>query len=133
MPSDKLLRRRQVLRLASLVAGASLLPSACHNINSQIPNNTVNTQYFALTPPQISKVVLIYNQDRSAGTRQALDLLQPSGLTGKTVFLKPNYNTGDPAPAATDTQLLETLIQEFQSAKNGSNHYWRSLGHGKYS
>jgi uncharacterized protein (DUF362 family) len=60
--------------------------------------------------------VVVYNENRSAGTRQAFDLLQPNGLKGQTVFLKPNYNTGDPAPAATDSQLLETLIQELQAA-----------------
>jgi uncharacterized protein (DUF362 family) len=62
-------------------------------------------------------VVLVHSEDRVAGTRQALDLLQPTGLKEKTVFLKPNYNTGDPAPAATDTKLLETLIQELQAEK----------------
>jgi uncharacterized protein (DUF362 family) len=68
-------------------------------------------------PPQTSRVVLVHSEDRVAGTRQALDLLQPTGLKEKTVFLKPNYNTGDPAPAATDTKLLETLIQELQAEK----------------
>ncbi|WP_330202918.1 DUF362 domain-containing protein [Cyanobacterium sp. DS4] len=122
MPSDRPLQRRQVLRLATLATGASLFPSACRAINSTVADNKVTAQSASsspLTPPQISKVVLVYNEDRSAGTRQALDLLQPSDLKGKTVFLKPNYNTGDPAPAATDSQLLETLIQEFQGAEVG--------------
>ncbi|WPF89297.1 DUF362 domain-containing protein [Cyanobacterium aponinum AL20118] len=122
MPSDRPLQRRQVLRLATLATGASLFPSACRAINSTVADNKVTAQSASsspLNPPQISKVVLVYNEDRSAGTRQALDLLQPTGLKGKTVFLKPNYNTGDPAPAATDSQLLETLIQEFQGAEVG--------------
>jgi uncharacterized protein (DUF362 family) len=67
----------------------------------------------------MSRVVLVKTNDRVAGTRKALDLLQPEGLTGQTIFLKPNYNTGDPAPAATDTPLLEALIQELQAAKVG--------------
>jgi uncharacterized protein (DUF362 family) len=36
------------------------------------------------------------------------------------VFLKPNYNTGDPAPAATDTALLEALVQEMRQAGAGA-------------
>jgi uncharacterized protein (DUF362 family) len=52
--------------------------------------------------------------------RQALDMLQPDGIHGQTVFLKPNYNTGDPAPAATDTPMLEALIQDLQGAGAGS-------------
>jgi uncharacterized protein (DUF362 family) len=32
------------------------------------------------------------------------------------VFIKPNYNTGDPAPAATDPAVLEALVQDIQGA-----------------
>ncbi len=67
-----------------------------------------------------SRVVLVRTDDRVTGTRKALDLLQPEGLSGKTVFLKPNYNTADPAPASTDSYLLEALIQELQNAKVGA-------------
>ncbi|MBD1848195.1 DUF362 domain-containing protein [Cyanobacteria bacterium FACHB-63] len=67
----------------------------------------------------MSRVVLIKTTDRVAGTRKAIDLLQPDHLVGKTIFLKPNYNTADPVPAATDTRLLEALIQELQNAKAG--------------
>ena len=108
-------QRRQILRLATLAAGASLFPSACRTLNSTSMSDSVTAQ--PSVPPQTSRVVLVHSEDRVAGTRQALDLLQPTGLKEKTVFLKPNYNTGDPAPAATDTKLLETLIQELQAEK----------------
>lgn len=108
-------QRRQILRLATLAAGASLFPSACRTLNSTNMSDSVTAQ--PSVPPQTSRVVLVHSEDRVAGTRQALDLLQPTGLKEKTVFLKPNYNTGDPAPAATDTKLLETLIQELQAEK----------------
>ena len=108
-------QRRQILRLATLAAGASLFPSACRTLNSTSISDSVTAQ--PAIPPQTSRVVLVHSEDRVAGTRQALDLLQPTGLKEKKVFLKPNYNTGDPAPAATDTKLLETLIQELQAEK----------------
>jgi uncharacterized protein (DUF362 family) len=60
------------------------------------------------------RVVLVKTTDRAAGTQQAIDLLQPSSFSGKRVFIKPNYNTGDPAPAATDPAVLEALIQTAQ-------------------
>lgn len=124
-PPDAHYNRRQILRLASLAAGASLFPSACRAFNSpttesQVTANEPSSPASKLTvptkPPQTSRVVLLYSEDRVAGTRQALDLLQPKGIKDQTAFLKPNYNTGDPAPAATDTRLLETLIQELQRA-----------------
>ena len=61
------------------------------------------------------RVVLISTTDRSSGVRRALDLLQPPSFQGKQVFIKPNYNTGDPAPAATDPTILEALVQRVQS------------------
>jgi uncharacterized protein (DUF362 family) len=45
-----------------------------------------------------------------------MELLQPVSFSNKRVFIKPNYNTGDPAPAATDPIVLETLVQEIQAA-----------------
>ena len=125
LPPDGQYNRRQILRLASLAAGASILPSACRTLNSPKAENQVTAQNSS-TPvpeltvpkraPQTSRVVWVYNEDRVIGTRKALDLLQPTGIKNQTVFVKPNYNTGDPAPAATDTKLLETLIQELQGA-----------------
>jgi uncharacterized protein (DUF362 family) len=61
-------------------------------------------------------VVLIRSDDRVAGTREAIDRLGPAGIKGRSIFLKPNYNTGDPAPAATDTPLLEALVRELRNA-----------------
>ena len=125
LPPDKHYKRRQILRLASLAAGASMFPSACRTLNSPPKENqalaqespTLASELLVQTrSPQTSRVVLVSSEDRVAGTRQALDLLQPEGIKGQTAFLKPNYNTGDPAPAATDTKLLETLIQELQGA-----------------
>jgi uncharacterized protein (DUF362 family) len=124
--------RRQVLRLAGLATGASLLPAACRAATSSPEASTNPVQLASPTTPapttnpitqstsnQVSKVVLVRSADRVAGTRQALDLLQPEGIAGQTVFIKPNYNTADPAPAATDTKLLEALVQEMQNAGAG--------------
>ena len=125
LPPEGQYNRRQILSLASLAAGASIFPSACRALNSPKAENQATAQNSStpvpeLTvqkrPPQTSSVVLVYNEDRVTGTRKALDLLQPTGIKNQTAFLKPNYNTGDPAPAATDTKLLETLIQELQGA-----------------
>ncbi|MEQ8539292.1 MAG: DUF362 domain-containing protein [Coleofasciculus sp. D1-CHI-01] len=124
--STRKYKRRRVLRLAALAAGTSILPTACRTENSTSPTPdaavdatvpTTTATPIAQSPSgNVSKVVLVRTDDRVAGTQKALDLLQPEGLSDRTVFLKPNYNTGDPAPAATDTQLLEKLVQELQTA-----------------
>ena len=121
--------RRQLLKLLSLAGVAAILPPLLNTCSS-----TATTISTPLTPAALAlgdlpganpvaaaslnphRVVLISTTDRAAGVRQAIDLLQPPGFSGKRVFLKPNYNTGDPAPASTDPVVLETLVQEIQAA-----------------
>ncbi|NEP17614.1 MAG: DUF362 domain-containing protein [Leptolyngbya sp. SIO4C1] len=95
--------RRQLLRRLGLLGGAALLPSALSAL----------AQPAGVNP---HRVVLVKTSDRAAGVRRAIELLQPPSFQGKRVFIKPNYNTGDPAPAATDPAVLETLAQEIQAA-----------------
>lgn len=120
--------RRKVLQLAGLAAGSTALSVACKSATlstelttphpSPVGSDTPIAEASS-TPSAVSRVVLVRSEDRVVGTRKALDLLQPSGLSGQTIFLKPNYNTADPAPAATDTALLEALVQELQAAGAG--------------
>lgn len=117
--------RRQLLRLAGLAAGSTAFSVACNAATT--PTEPTPSQASPASVKQspataksgVSRVVLVRSEDRVAGTRKAIDLLQPEGISGQTVFLKPNYNTADPAPAATDTALLEALVQELQNAKAG--------------
>jgi uncharacterized protein (DUF362 family) len=118
--------RRTLLKLAGLAAGSTAVSMGCNaavkppqtNAPAPAEANPVSTQSSQSTMG-MSRVVLVRTEDRVAGTRQAIDLLQPDGIEGKTVFLKPNYNTADPAPASTDTGLLEALVQEIQRANAG--------------
>ncbi len=60
------------------------------------------------------RVVLVCTTDRSAVVSRAFELLQPPSFQGQRVFIKPNYNTSDPAPAATDPAVLEASLPEIQ-------------------
>lgn len=118
--------RRKILQWAGLVAGSTAASVACNPATTSTEQTSVSLaspirSAPALAPPtatsSMSRVVLVRSEDRVTGTRRAIELLQPQGLSGQTVFLKPNYNTADPAPAATDTALLEALVQELQAAQ----------------
>lgn len=114
-------KRRNMLQLAGLAVGAALIPSLAQSLMAARAKYTAARNVVPLSPPTgVSKVVVLHSDDRVAGTRRALDLLQPDGIKGKSVFLKPNYNTADPAPGATDTRLLEALVQELQNAGAGA-------------
>ena len=125
--------RRQLLKLVSLAGGSALFPALLKAGSSSPTALSVPAMPSALAlsdlpeaTPLIAanlnphRVVLISTTDRAAGVRQALDLLQPPSFSGKRVFIKPNYNTGDPAPASTDPVVLATLVQEIQAA--GASH-----------
>ena len=58
----------------------------------------------------MTKVSLVTTNDRTEGTRKAVDLLGIDCVRGKAVVLKPNFNTADPAPGSTHINTLRALI-----------------------
>jgi uncharacterized protein (DUF362 family) len=59
----------------------------------------------------IGKVALVKTEDRATGVRRALDLLGTRPTQGKQVFLKPNYNSDDPAPGSTHPDVLRAMTE----------------------
>ena len=59
-------------------------------------------------------VALIRSADRKAGVRRAVALLDPQGIAGRAVNLKPNFNTSDPAPAGTHNDTLAQIVTELR-------------------
>ncbi|MEO1403265.1 MAG: DUF362 domain-containing protein [Cyanobacteria bacterium J06635_1] len=116
-----LLNRRRLLRRLGLATGAMALPSLLHRIatkRSQISPSAQASILETEAAPLVAtaganphRVVLVKTSDRAAGVQRAVELLQPPSFADKRVFIKPNYNTGDAAPAATDPSVLETLVQ----------------------
>ena len=58
----------------------------------------------------ISQVAFVKTRDRSEGVRQAIDLLGANVVVGKSVFLKPNFNSSDPTPGSTHPDVLSALV-----------------------
>ncbi len=58
----------------------------------------------------MTKVALVKTDDRDRGVRQAIDLLDLSPLHNKSVVLKPNFNSADPAPGSTHNDTLRSLV-----------------------
>lgn len=59
----------------------------------------------------MNQVALIRTDDRVAGVRRALELLNADAPAGGTVLLKPNYNSADPTPGSTHSDVLRTLME----------------------
>jgi len=62
----------------------------------------------------MTKVTLVSTKDRGEGVRRAIDLLELKSFRGKSVVLKPNFNTADPAPGSTHNDTLRSLVLALQ-------------------
>lgn len=63
---------------------------------------------------QKSRVVLVRTSDRRYGVNRALQLLDPAGIEGHRVVVKPNFNSADPAPASTHPNILSQVMLELR-------------------
>ncbi len=69
----------------------------------------------AATPARKSRIALVRTRDRRAGVTQALKLLNPQGIGGKRVLVKPNFNSADPTPGSTHNDTLAQLVAELHA------------------
>jgi len=67
-----------------------------------------------LPPARRSRVVVVRTGDRRQGVAEALKLFNPTGIDGKRVLIKPNFNTPDEAPGSTHNDTLGQLVRELQ-------------------
>jgi uncharacterized protein (DUF362 family) len=130
------IKRRDFLRglgAAGALAGAALL-GGCAAVpvrpaSAPAPGNAGGTAALPtatpLAPPaaadppapaaKTARIALVKTGDRAAGVRQALALFGMPAVEGKSVFLKPNFNSADPAPGSTHPDVLRTLVTELQA------------------
>ncbi|OGS56738.1 MAG: hypothetical protein A3K60_02550 [Euryarchaeota archaeon RBG_19FT_COMBO_56_21] len=58
-----------------------------------------------------SKVFVALDPDRARGTLKVVSALGMPDLQGKSVLVKPNFNTADPPPGSTHIDTIRTIIQ----------------------
>ncbi|MHB1192918.1 MAG: DUF362 domain-containing protein [Longimicrobiales bacterium] len=63
---------------------------------------------------RVTQVAIIRTSSREDGVRRAMALLAPTGMAGKRVVLKPNFNSADAAPASTHDDTVKQLVRELQ-------------------
>jgi uncharacterized protein (DUF362 family) len=97
--SSRSLDRRNFVRTA---AGLVVLPA-------------LGADRLALFPARRkSRVAIVRTADRKRGVAEVLKLLDPRGINGRRVVLKPNFNSADEAPASTHNDTLSQLVVELQ-------------------
>ncbi len=62
-----------------------------------------------------SKVALVKAEDRAKGIAAAMNLISFPSPKGKSVLIKPNFNTADPTPGSTHNDTLRQLAMEMKA------------------
>ena len=57
-----------------------------------------------------SKVYLVSTEDRKTAAQRCLKYIGLPDYTGRQVYVKPNFNTADPAPGSTHNDTLDALL-----------------------
>jgi uncharacterized protein (DUF362 family) len=71
-------------------------------------------------PLSVSKVAIALNPSRVEGTKAVVDAIGMPELRGKHVFIKPNFNTSDPAPGSTHDDSLRAIVELCRQAGSKS-------------
>ena len=76
--------------------------------------STGHLPLYAKETPKKTAIALVKTGNRKQGVVEALELLKFPGMKGRRVFVKPNFNTADPAPGSTHNDVLAALVSEIQ-------------------
>jgi uncharacterized protein (DUF362 family) len=60
-------------------------------------------------------VALVKTTDRARGVKEILRLVGPPSPKGKSVVIKPNFNTQDPTPGSTHNDTLRQIVLEMKA------------------
>lgn len=136
--------RREFLAIAAKIGGAAAVSPLLAGCSTESPDRPTPkpTSKFPLEPAATSKsgqvstmtepsiiqppvqatlpskktaqVALVKAESRTEGVRRVIDLFGPPPVRGKSVFLKPNFNSSDPTPGSTHLDVVAELVTSFQ-------------------
>ncbi len=61
-----------------------------------------------------SRVILVRTEDRAEGVKKCLDLFGANPFEGRSVLVKPNFNTSDECPGSTHNDTLVALLERIR-------------------
>ena len=78
------------------------------------PMATVTPRTLPTTTKEGARIAFIHTRDRLEGVQRAITLLGENSVSGKSILLKPNFNSSDPAPASSHSDTLRSLVKSLQ-------------------
>ncbi len=118
--NKKGLKRRDFLRLsATAIASFELSAINPFGSSSLIAKKTGLRRGSRGQSGKTAKVALVKTKDRKDGVNKCFELLDIPSLKETPVFIKPNFNTSDPAPGSTHNDTMIAIIQEVRKRQAG--------------
>ncbi|MBI4334299.1 MAG: DUF362 domain-containing protein [Chloroflexi bacterium] len=103
--------RRRFVRLATLGGYAALSSFLGRSIPGRQKRG--NTSYrTAAAEGNMTSVAFVKTEKRDEGVARAVELLEMDSFAGKSVFLKPNFNSADVPPGSTHNATLRALVNK---------------------
>jgi uncharacterized protein (DUF362 family) len=109
MKRTKEMTRREFFAAGAGLAGVAALAGSAA-AGGRFPAGTPESGRRSQATPPKSRVVLVKTDSRAEGVKKCLDLLNINPFRGKSVLVKPNFNTSDPTPGSTHNDTLKALL-----------------------
>jgi uncharacterized protein (DUF362 family) len=106
-------KHREMTRREFFAAGAGITGAAVLSTKASMRNylsGGAGSLRPAIPTPSKTRVVLVRTEDRAEGVKKCLDLLNINPFKGKSVLVKPNFNTSDETPGSTHIDTLKALL-----------------------
>ncbi|MFC1553444.1 DUF362 domain-containing protein [candidate division KSB1 bacterium] len=78
-----------------------------------LPNMNMNSMFQSIGQSK-TKIALVKTNDRFKGVTQVMKLMDLSGINGKNINIKPNFNSADDTPGSTHYDTLKQIVAEVQ-------------------
>lgn len=108
MKKHREMTRREFFAAGAGVAGAAVLSTKA-SARNRLSGGWGSPRPVLLAPSK-TRVVLVRTEDRAEGVKKCLDLLNINPFQGKSVLVKPNFNTSDETPGSTHNDTLKALL-----------------------
>jgi len=96
------------------ISPTNLPTSTIAQSSTATPVVTISPHISPTVATDVARVAFVRTRNRVQGIQRALSLLGQHLIAGKSVLLKPNFNSADTTPASTHPDTLQTLVKFLQ-------------------
>jgi uncharacterized protein (DUF362 family) len=110
--------RRLFLRSSAAIGGVVLTSRLTNasDVVGRLTDPLPDPSHSAWWPSAPGQVSFVKTRDRAAGAKKALDLIDFDSPKGKSLFLKPNFNSAHATPGSSHNDTMAALVRYMDAA-----------------